>query len=51
MSCPYCHGPLHPETPCNYQAPVPMSYWPNRSNEDEAMETKSDELPMAQSAD
>ena len=50
MNCPYCHGPSHAETPCTH-APVPMSYWPNRPNEDEAMETMSDELELAQSAD
>jgi hypothetical protein len=31
MECPYCHSPSSPETPCMEHPPVPMSYWPNRS--------------------
>jgi hypothetical protein len=51
MNCPYCHGPLHPETPCGAQAPVPMSYWPSRSQQEEMVELKAGEPRIAQSAD
>ena len=44
--CPYCNAPLVAETPCLAHPPVPMSYWPKRSEVVE-LAPEVDEVPEA----